>query len=83
MKGILYLSIGVVLVFAASVHAVDGFATQNGGTTGGQGGLTVTVDNGADFLEYVETEDTPYIIQIQGTIYLADADSGRVRIQSN
>lgn len=76
-----FLSICVMIAGLVSTgYAVDGFG-QN--TTGGAGGQTVTVDNGADFLTYVETVDTPYIIQVSGTIELADADNGRVRIQSN
>lgn len=71
------------LCLTACAVAVDGFAAQNGGTTGGAGGATVTVTNGADFLTYVEEEDTPYIIEVLGTIELSDADNGRVRIQSN
>ncbi len=81
-KVVLALS-AVVLLSYSMVYAVDGFASENGGTTGGAGGATVTVTNGADFLTYVEEEDTPYIIQISGTVELSEADGGRVRIQSN
>ncbi|MBN1764585.1 MAG: carbohydrate-binding protein [Sedimentisphaerales bacterium] len=80
---VIILALMPVICCSSRVFAVDGFATQNGGTTGGATGTTVTVTNGADFLTYVETEDTPYIIQVSGTIELADADEGRVRIQSN
>ena len=64
------LALMTVICCSSRVFAVDGFATQNGGTTGGAGGTTVTVTNGADFLTYVETVDTPYIIQVSGTIEL-------------
>ena len=80
---VIILIVITVICCCSTVFAVDGFASQNGGTTGGAGGTTVTVTDGADFLTYVEEEDTPYIIQISGTIHLADADGGRVRIQSN
>ena len=83
MRNVLLAICAVVLSSFSMVYAVDGFASVNGGTTGGAGGATVTVTNGADFLTYVEEEDTPYIIQVAGTLELADADGGRVRIQSN
>jgi pectate lyase len=79
MNKIVFLWV-VILHFASVGYAADGFG-QN--TTGGAGGQTVTVTNGADFLTYVQTVNTPYIIQVSGTIELADADNGRVRIQSN
>lgn len=68
------------LSITAHVEAADGFG-QN--ATGGAGGITVTVTTPQEFLAFVETVDTPYIIQVSGTIELAYADNGRVRIQSN
>ena len=84
MKKVMAFVLCAVFMSCVSItYAVDGFAAYNGGTTGGEGGAVVTVTNGADFLTYVEEEDTPYIIQISGTVELSDADGGRVRIQSN
>jgi pectate lyase len=49
--------------------AADGWASMNGGTTGGEGGPVVTVTNYNDLLYYANTVGTvPYIIQISGTI---------------
>lgn len=63
-------------VFAAA----DGWASMNGGTTGGAGGTVVDVNNFADLLYYAVTVGTtPYIIQISGTINI----SNTVRIRSN
>ncbi|HOK96783.1 MAG TPA: hypothetical protein PKW71_11720, partial [Anaerohalosphaeraceae bacterium] len=71
----------IVLLFAASAGAaVDGFGQY---TTGGAGGQVVTVSDAAQFRTYVETPNTPYVIQVSGTLELSGADSGRVRIQSN
>lgn len=51
----------------------DGWASRNGGTTGGTGGTVVTVDNLADLIYYGYTVGTaPYIIQISGTIDIGE-----------
>jgi pectate lyase len=57
-----------------------GYATLNGGTTGGQGGATVTVSNFTDFNTYVGNTTTPYIIQVVGTINLGGSN---VRVRNN
>ena len=69
------------LCFSSNVlAAADGWASQNGGTTGGQGGTVFTVDNYADLLYYAVTVGTtPCIIQISGTINISDT----IRIRSN
>lgn len=46
-----------------------GWASLNGGTTGGQGGETVYVSNRAEFIQYAGSQD-PYIIMVDGTIDL-------------
>ncbi|NDW09289.1 hypothetical protein [Dysgonomonas sp. 520] len=45
-----------------------GFATLNGGTTGGEGGQTVKVSTFADLKKYAEDPSTPYVIQVEGEI---------------
>ncbi|WP_164503638.1 RICIN domain-containing protein [Pleionea sediminis] len=55
-----------------------GFATLNGGTTGGQGGHEVTVSNLQEFSRYAES-DEPHIIYVQGIIQLP----GMVSVGSN
>ncbi|MDD5010785.1 MAG: hypothetical protein PHQ00_01545, partial [Phycisphaerae bacterium] len=75
MKKVFFLA-GLIAVLclcfssnALAAIPVDGWASQNGGTTGGAGGTVVTVDNYADLLYYAVTVgSTPYIIQISGTI---------------
>jgi pectate lyase len=42
-----------------------GFATLNGGTTGGEQGLTVTPTTFAELKQYVEDAATPYVIRIE------------------
>jgi pectate lyase len=51
-----------------------GFATLNGGTTGGAAGPTVTVSNASDFETYVGSHD-PYVIQVSGTIDLGGSQA--------
>ena len=54
--------------------AMIGFATLDGGTTGGSGGSTTTVSNATDF-EAALNESVPLIVQIQGTISISTIDS--------
>ncbi len=60
--------------------AADGWASMNGGTTGGAGGTVVTVDNMTDLEYYAELGTTPYIIQISGTIAIG---TGVLEISAN
>lgn len=63
------LALGLALTFNAV--AEDGFAAQNGGTTGGQGGATVTVATGSELNQAIcarASRDTPLIIEVNGTI---------------
>ncbi|KAL4877367.1 pectin lyase fold/virulence factor [Aspergillus karnatakaensis] len=55
------------LVSAACEDNADGFASLNGGTTGGNGGTVVTVTNQADLEEYAGA-DEKYVIKVSGTI---------------
>jgi pectate lyase len=65
-----------------------GFATQNGGTTGGSGGTEVTVTTFADLKKFAETKDTKYVIKFSGTITgtgsVANKDYiGSIKVASN
>jgi pectate lyase len=70
-----------VYVQAQPNFALVGFATQNGGTTGGQGGTTVTATTYAQLKSYAESATT-YIIMVEGTITNGTA-GGQIRIKSN
>jgi len=52
-------------------NAVVGYATMNGGTTGGQGGETVYVSTEAELVAAV-TGDAPRIVKITASIQLTD-----------
>jgi len=54
---------------------VNGWATQNGGTTGGKGGSVVTVDTAGGFRNEI-SGTTPKIIQVKGTIDIGYAVVG-------
>jgi pectate lyase len=58
-----------------------GFATLNGGTTGGLGGQTVTASSYADLKSYAESSDA-YVILIEGTISNGP-DGGKISVKSN
>jgi len=55
-----------------------GWASQNGGTTGGAGGTIVTVTNATDFGHYARL-DGAYIIEVQGNI----GDVGQINVHDN
>ncbi|GLW64052.1 pectate lyase [Actinomadura rubrobrunea] len=55
---------------AAAENSPVGYAAQNGGTTGGAGGTTVTVTNASQFLRYAQASGR-YVIRVDGTIALS------------
>lgn len=62
---------GAALTSAAQAQAPEGFATLNGGVTGGTGGLEVTVSTGTQLHTALCTRassDTPITIYVDGTI---------------
>ena len=67
-------ALGVVLVVpqaSAATGGVTGYATQNGGTTGGAGGQTVRATTGTAIHTALcnrASSSTPIIIQVEGTI---------------
>jgi len=68
-NSIFVLALGSVITFSSV--ADDGFAAQNGGTTGGEGGETVKVYTGTELNQAIcarESRDTPLIIKVKGTI---------------
>ncbi len=70
-----------ILWGSSRVFAVDGWATAGSGTTGGEGGTVVTVDNAADLIYYVEdTDQDPYIIYVDGVI---DLGGSNIRVRGN
>lgn len=78
-----YVSIGLASVlccFCGMAWGADGWASMNGGTTGGAGGTVVTVDNFTNLEYYAELGTTRYIIQISGTIAIG---TGQLEIRAN
>ena len=62
--------------------AVDGYASLNGGTTGGYGGQTVTVSNYKDFKAAVQSNDKKIVI-VSGTIKTTDGDGYGLKVVSD
>ncbi len=58
-----------------------GFATENGGTKGGQGGTTVTATTYAQLKSYAESSP-PYVIMVKGTISNGSS-GGAINVKSN
>lgn len=57
-----------------SAETTGGFADLAPGVTGGAGGVTVTVTNGADLNQYTDAKE-PLIIQIAGTLQINGMDT--------
>jgi pectate lyase len=57
-----------------SAETTGGFADLAPGVTGGAGGATVTVTNGADLNQYTDAKE-PLIIQIAGTLQINGMDT--------
>jgi pectate lyase len=69
-------------IFAAQPNfECAGFATQNGGTKGGQGGQTVSASNYSQLKSYAENSAS-YIIMVNGTISNGSG-GGQIRVRSN
>ncbi len=95
MKAIKYPLICLLVLFSVKPAAAQrpdfslaGFATLNGGTTGGEGGAEVVVSNYADLKNYAEKATDPYIIKVSGTIrgsgsVAAGTYDGSVTVGSN
>jgi pectate lyase len=70
------------LCFSSNAFAAaDGWASQNGGTTGGAGGPTVTVTDEPNLYKYACTLPGPYIIQVSGTINIPTDDGAADSLQ--
>lgn len=64
-------SVLALAVSSTSAFAASGYATQNGGTTGGAGGSVVKATTGTAIHKALcerASSDTPIIIQVEGTI---------------
>lgn len=73
VRGIVGVTVGIAFGFANTVSAADGWASQNGNTTGGAGGSTTTVTTLSAFQSAV-SGSTPRIVQVSGTINLGSSD---------
>lgn len=60
-----------VCIKGGTFAATGGWADENGGTTGGEGGDVVTVYNFTQLENYAEAS-VPYIIQVSGTINVGE-----------
>jgi len=78
-KTLLSLSLLAGVNASAPALTAAGWAGQNGGTTGGTGGVTVTVSNATDFRTYAE-DSTTRIIQVSGALNLG---TSAVAVRSN
>lgn len=69
------------LASAACDDIADGFASLNGGTTGGFGGTEVTVTTLEDLVSYASA-DGPHIIKVSGTITV-DPEGEEIEVSSD
>lgn len=68
------VSLVALFLCLGPVTAQDGFCRVNGTTTGGEGGTTVTVTNGTDFITQITTAGAR-IIQVQGVLSIGKVKS--------
>ncbi|MBR9919379.1 MAG: T9SS type A sorting domain-containing protein [Bacteroidetes bacterium] len=68
-RSLLRLMILLVLPTVAFGQQPVGWASLNGGTTGGEGGPVVTATTRSELLTYISS-DNPYVIRVQDTIEL-------------
>ncbi|MGB7567742.1 MAG: hypothetical protein WBM07_07775 [Chitinivibrionales bacterium] len=67
-------AVALTAVFVSKLHAASsteqptGWASEQGGTTGGAGGTVVTVDNIDSLMKYAKVKNTPYIIFLKGIV---------------
>lgn len=61
-------------------HNSQGYATLNGGTTGGKGGPTTTVSTYAQFSAAAAADDSARIIVVSGTI---QQTADQIRVGAN
>ncbi|MEN6385273.1 MAG: hypothetical protein ABFD79_08730 [Phycisphaerales bacterium] len=77
----------VLILFAKNSFAVvDGWAGENGGTTGGAGGPTITVYDEPNLIKYASyLTPGPYIVQVSGTINIPTTESaaGHLEVSSS
>lgn len=82
----------IILVVGLSFQSVSaatpdfsmkGFATSNGGTTGGAGGDTVTVQTGDEIIQALNNKDdnTPLTIYVNGTITPDNTSDSKINLK--
>jgi pectate lyase len=66
-----------------SSNALIGFAALNGGTTGGEGGTTVTVSTGTALQDAIKNKDpnTPLTIYVDGTITPSNSSDSKINVK--
>lgn len=58
-----------------------GFASLNGGTTGGAGGSTVTVNNGTALQDAIDNASGPITIYVDGTITPGNSSDSKINVK--
>ncbi|MDA7025245.1 pectate lyase [Bacillus sp. CLL-7-23] len=96
MKKIIGIILITILSFSASLTAtisskasaladfrLAGFASLNGGTTGGEGGKTVTVSTGDQLIKALKNKDSnhPLKIYVDGTITTSNTSDSKINLK--
>ncbi|GAA0295503.1 pectate lyase [Gracilibacillus halotolerans] len=81
-----FLSFGLALqsvVASSPDFSQTGFATFDGGTTGGEGGDTVTVHTGDQLIQAIKDKDnnTPLTIYVDGTITPSNTSDSKINVK--
>ncbi|GGY61527.1 pectate lyase family protein [Marinobacter zhanjiangensis] len=83
-KTLLATALALATSTALAGNGPIGFATMNGGTTGGAGGETVTVSTGAELYQVLKDkrgDDTPLRIVVNGRITPANTGESKIDVK--
>ena len=75
------IALCALIVLPITASAQVGFASLNGGTTGGAGGSSVTVNTGTALQNAIDNANGPITIYVNGTITTGNSSDSKINIK--